>query len=259
MRIPQWSLVSILHRRPFLWAEPKRGRTFWRSLSLRRKHASHRRDCVRQAGRTCLGGDAVLPARLRTLLKLPNIDGILHKEEPVNIAGEQNLASVKRATLRRAAPARRSIRGFSMIEAAVTVAIIMILAAAVVPMVQVAFRIYQLRSAVASVRGVIQATRYRAISDGYPYQIAFNSAAGTYQMASNPTFQSAPPGAFVNIDTAKPIAGSSVQATMSADTTFKFSPSGLVTVTTGANTFTLTLLGNTKTFTVSTYGNVNVN
>jgi len=145
-----------------------------------------------------------------------------------------------------------------MIEAVVTVAIIMILAAAVVPMVQVAFRIYQLRSAVSSVRGTIQSTRYRAISDGYPYQIVLDKTAGTYQVLSNPTFKTASPGAFVNVGTAQPLAGSSVNVTLDADQTLQFGPSGRVTVITGTGTFTLTLLGNTKTFTVSTFGNVNV-
>jgi Tfp pilus assembly protein FimT len=173
----------------------------------------------------------------------------------VSIAGEQEIASMKLTT---AVPSRRSIRGFSMIEAVVTVAIIMILTAAVVPMVQVAFRIYQLRSAVSSVRGIIQSTRYRAISDGYPYQIVLSKTAGTYQVLSNPTFQTAPPGAFVNVGTAQPLAGSSIVVALDADQTLQFGPSGRVTVITGTGVFTLTLLGNTKTFTVSTFGNVNV-
>jgi Tfp pilus assembly protein FimT len=173
----------------------------------------------------------------------------------VSIAGEQEIASMK---LTEVAPSRRSMRGFSMIEAVVTVAIIMVLTAAVIPMVQVTFRIYQLRSAVASVRGIIQSTRYRAISDGYPYQITFDSAKGTYQVANNPGFQTVPPPAYTNIGAAQPLSGSSVVVTLSADQTMQFSPSGKVTFVTGAGSFTLTLLGNTKTFTVSQYGNVNV-
>ncbi len=173
----------------------------------------------------------------------------------MHITGKQEIASMKLTT---AGPSRRSIRGFSMIEAVVTVAIVMILAAAVIPMVQVTFRIYQLRSAVASVRGVIQSTRYRAISDGYPYQITFDSTKGTYQVANNPGFQSVPAPAYTNIGTAQPLAGSSVVVTMSSDQTMQFSPSGKVTFVTGTGSFTLSLLGNTKTFTVSQYGNVNV-
>src|SRR5579864_5457207 len=87
----------------------------------------------------------------------------LRRESVTTAVGQQTL--MRPATI---LTSKRSARGFSMIEAMVTVAIIMILTAAVVPMVQVAFRIYQLRSAVASVRGMIQATRYRAIADGIP-------------------------------------------------------------------------------------------
>jgi Tfp pilus assembly protein FimT len=134
----------------------------------------------------------------------------------------------------------------------------MILTAAIIPMVQVTMRIYQLRSAVASVRGVIQSTRYRAISDGYPYQVTFDSAKGTYQVANNPGFQTVPAPAYTNIGTAEPLSGSAVIVTMSSDQTMQFSPSGKVTFVTGTGNFTLTLLGNTKTFTVSQYGNVNV-
>jgi Tfp pilus assembly protein FimT len=144
-----------------------------------------------------------------------------------------------------------------MIEAVITVAIIVILAAAAVPMIQASFRIYQLRSAVAGLRSTIQAARYRAISDGYPYQLVLKSAGGTYQLQSNPNFATTPT-TFVNVGTALPLAGSSVNVTLNADTTLQFRPSGLVTPTVGANTFSITLLNSTKNFTVSTYGNVNV-
>lgn len=173
----------------------------------------------------------------------------------MSIAGQHETAFMKPT---KTVPSRRSMRGFSMMEAVITVAIIMILAAAVIPMVQVTFRIFQLRSAVASVRGVIQSTRYRAISDGYPYQITFDSTNGTYQLASNPGFQTVPTPAYTNIGGVQAISGSSVVVKMSADQTMQFSPSGRVTFVTGTGSFTLTLLGNVKTFTVSQYGNVNV-
>ncbi|MBZ5520817.1 MAG: prepilin-type N-terminal cleavage/methylation domain-containing protein [Acidobacteriia bacterium] len=157
----------------------------------------------------------------------------------------------------RIARRRRAARGFSMIEALVTVAIIMILTAAAVPIIRSSVRVYQLRSAVAGVRSLIQSTRYRAISDGYPYQVVFNAAAGTAQVQNNPNF-TLTPTTFTNVGSAVPLTGSSVQVTMSADTTLQFRPGGLVVPTVGTNTFSITLLGSTKTFTVSTYGNVNV-
>jgi len=45
---------------------------------------------------------------------------------------------------------------------------------------------------------------------------------------------------------------------LNQNTTLQFKPSGLVTATTGAMTMTLTYGPNTKTITVSNYGNVNV-
>lgn len=152
---------------------------------------------------------------------------------------------------------KRAMRGFSMIETLVTVVIIMILTAAVVPIIQASVRIYQLRSAVAGIRTSIQAARYRAISDGFPYQLVFNKAAGTAQLQSNPNFTTTPT-TYVNVGTAKPLSGSAVQVTLSADTTLQFRPGGLVVPIVGANTFTVTMAGTTRTFTVSTYGNVNV-
>jgi prepilin-type N-terminal cleavage/methylation domain-containing protein len=153
--------------------------------------------------------------------------------------------------------ASRPQRGFSMIESVVTVAIIMILLAAVVPIVQASVRIYQLRAAVAGVRSSIQAARYRAIADGYPYQLVLNAAAGTAQLQSNPNF-AVTPATYANVGAATPLGGTSVAAALSADTTLQFRPGGLVIPVVGGNAFTISMYGSNKTFTVSTYGNVNV-
>src|SRR5437588_6507435 len=85
-------------------------------------------------------------------------------------------------------PLRRSSgphRGFSVLELLVTLAVALILTAMAVPLLRSSMRDYQLRSAVSSVTGAIQATRYRALSAGYPFRLVLK-AAGTSQVQSEP-------------------------------------------------------------------------
>lgn len=147
-------------------------------------------------------------------------------------------------------------RGFSMLELVVTLLIMLIVVAIAVPLMRPAVQRYQLRAAATSVGGAIQATRYRAISDGFPYQLVLSKAAGTYQVQNNPNFLTG--GGYANVGSAVPISGFSTVVTLSGDTTFQFRPSGLVTAPVGAMNLTLTYAGNTETITVSTYGNVKV-
>ena len=155
----------------------------------------------------------------------------------------------------------RSQRGFSMLELLVTLAVALILVAMAVPLVRSSMRDYQLRSAVSSVTGAIQATRYRALSAGYPFRLVLDKAAGTFQVQSEPP----PAVAFSNVGSAAPLSGSSVAAILNTDTTLEFHPSGrilcpvgTVDATTGVTTLTLTLTGKTETITISRYGNINV-
>jgi len=163
-----------------------------------------------------------------------------------------------------ASPLHRSSgphRGFSLMELLITLAVALILAAMAVPLLRSSMRDYQLRSAVSSVTGAIQATRYRALSAGYPFRLVLNSATGTSQIQSEPP----PAVAFSNVGNATPLSGSSVAAVLNTDTTLEFHPSGrvlcpvgTVDATTGVTTFTLTLNGKTETITISRYGNINV-
>ena len=154
-------------------------------------------------------------------------------------------------------PGNRRVRGFTVVELMVTVAIVIITVAMAIPLVQNATRTFRLRSAVASLTGAIQQARYQAISHGFQYQLILDSAASTYQLQSNACVNPAP-ACWANVGGAVPLSGSSVNATINANTTLLFSPSGLVQATTGAQTFTLTYSGSPEVFTVTNYGKITV-
>jgi len=149
-------------------------------------------------------------------------------------------------------PVFASDRGFGLIEMVLVVGIILIVTAMALPVAQTSLVNYRLRASVATVSGVIQSTRYQAISQGYPFQIVFDKTAGTYQLKSNPALD----GVFANVGGVVPFGNSSV--TLGANATLQFSPGGSVKATAGTTTFVLTVSGKTGTITVSNYGNVNV-
>jgi len=151
---------------------------------------------------------------------------------------------------------RRRVRGFSLIELLVTIAIIILILAIAVPQMQNASRSYQMRSIVVSVTGAIQSTRYQAISNGIPYRVALSQANTNYQVWSNPCGTAAP--CWGKIGGTVPLSGSSLTPALSADTTLDFHPSGLVQASTGALTFNLTFRGLTETIAISNYGNITV-
>jgi prepilin-type N-terminal cleavage/methylation domain-containing protein len=154
-------------------------------------------------------------------------------------------------------------RGHTLVELVVVVAIILIVTAIAIPQIGSTMDYLRFRGAISSVRGAIQSTHYLAISQGFRYRLAFTKATSSYQV----TYESDPankPGTYVSVPGA---AGNVVawngawnkKATISADTTLQFNPSGSVNATTGALTFTLAYLNQpTETFTISTYGRVSV-
>jgi type IV fimbrial biogenesis protein FimT len=144
------------------------------------------------------------------------------------------------------------VRGFTIVELLVTVSVIMIMAAAAVPLVQSTLARMRLRNAATSVSGIIQSTRYQAISNGYQYKLVFDKTGRTYQVSNDPSSS----GTFTNVGSAVPYTGSTVD--LAANTTVVFSPSGKVSFTSGSSPLVLTFNGNTGTITVSPYGNVNV-
>jgi Tfp pilus assembly protein FimT len=141
-----------------------------------------------------------------------------------------------------------------LIEVLMVLAVALVVGALAAPRLLNIARMYKLKSTAAFVGGAIQSTRYRAISDGYPYQIAFSSTGKSYQLTSDPERD----GTYANVGSAIPFTTSSDTVTINQNTTLKFSPSGLVVATAGTTTITLTYNGSTATITVSPYGNVSV-
>lgn len=153
-------------------------------------------------------------------------------------------------------PADRSgaRRGFTLLELLFTVMIGIILTVISVPLINNVMAYFRLRSAVASVTGAIQTTRFQAISSGYAYQVVFDKTASTFQVQSDPNRT----GTFTNSGNAMPLSSSAIPVVLGANTTLQFRPSGIVAATTGSTTLILTYIGKTETITVSSYGNIKV-
>jgi type IV fimbrial biogenesis protein FimT len=151
-------------------------------------------------------------------------------------------------------PLKRSkSAGFTMMEAALTVAIVGILLAFGIPSLFSTMKIFELNAASDSITWAIQTSRYQAIMKGYPYQLTLNATNKTYQLASQPTGA----GAFTNIGSAIPISGDPV--TLGAGTVLQFKGNGSVAATAGnSQTITVSYAGRTKTITVSNYGSITV-
>jgi Tfp pilus assembly protein FimT len=131
-------------------------------------------------------------------------------------------------------------------------AISMVMGAMVIPSIRSTMANYQLSAAVDSASGAIQTTRYQAIMQGYPYQVAFSSTNNTFQVLS----QAPPATSFSNVGSAVPLAG--IPIVVSANTTLQFKANGAVTAPVGGMSFTISYKGKTKTLTVSNYGSITV-
>lgn len=168
-------------------------------------------------------------------------------------------------------PAR--VRGFSLAEMLVTVAIILITSAIVGPAVRNSYEVYKFRGAVTSTAGAIRSARYQAMAQGYSTRLVFNSAAGTYQVQRSADTDPSGTGAFTNLGAAQLMSGSSLNPGLGADITLQFIPSGAVKLVSGAGptisscgaavtpppcTLTLTYRGNTEAISVTGYGTITV-
>jgi Tfp pilus assembly protein FimT len=167
---------------------------------------------------------------------------------------EQNKAQSRR---------RKSAQGFTLIELMFVCLIAMIMSAMAIPLVQNGLVSFRIHGAASAVTGSLQATRYQAIFNGYPFRIVYSSTALTYQVQNDVnrtgTFANYCPSGGTTCTV--PLAGSGLPLTLDADTTFTFSPGGTVTSTTaasGVTTMVLTYLTKTETITVSSYGNIKV-
>jgi|SRR5579862_419784 len=145
----------------------------------------------------------------------------------------------------------RRMRGYSLVELTIAMLIGSVLTAISIPQVKSQVYSYRLNSAVAMAKWAIQSTRFQALKEGYPFQVAFTASSQTYQIQDLPSGTT-----YQNVGGVVPLAAWPM--TVSADTTINFKPNGMVTATVGSNTFTITYQGTTKTITVSNYGNVTV-
>ncbi len=141
--------------------------------------------------------------------------------------------------------------GFSMLELVVTVTLILALASFAVPMVQSVLQDYRYRNAVTSVTMAIQATRFQAIRNGYPFAIEFDPATNTYQVSSQPSGAAA----FSNVGPAIPLEGAA-GVVISQPTRLQFSPNGMVQATVGSLSISMSYGSKTKTINVSRAGRV---
>jgi Tfp pilus assembly protein FimT len=142
--------------------------------------------------------------------------------------------------------------GFSLLEATIVIAIIVLLVGMAIPKFTQAISKYKLRAAADSAAWAMQSTRYQALMKGYTYELTINSSNNTYQVLSKPVGA----GSFTNVGSAVPLTGTPV--TVSATTTLTFSPNGSVAVVVGSQTITFTYLSQTETVTVTNYGSVTV-
>ena len=140
-----------------------------------------------------------------------------------------------------------------MIELMLVLVIAMIFMGMAVIMTQSVLREYRHRNAVVSATTAIQAARFQAIQNGFPFAIQFNPAANTYQVSNRP----AGAAAFANVGNPIPLEGGS-QVVISQPTRLEFSPNGTVQATVGAMNFTISYGPNVRTITVSRVGHVTV-
>src|SRR5947207_15193822 len=72
--------------------------------------------------------------------------------------------------------------GFTLLEMAFVVAVGMVVTTISVPMTKSALKTYHLNTAVATITGAIQTTRYQAIMRGYHHNLTLNTYSRSYQL-----------------------------------------------------------------------------
>ncbi len=157
--------------------------------------------------------------------------------------------------------------GYSLLELSIVVAVILIMAIMSTPVIQSTMAFYDLQAAVSAVSGSIQSTRYRAISNGYPYKITFDKSTNKYQVTSCPQWVPTDPNNcnFTEQDSAVSFTNGGSSVKLEADFAIQFFPSGSVLFVSGSNPIELSRqIGSksdqtrTKSITVSNYGSVKV-
>jgi type II secretory pathway pseudopilin PulG len=157
----------------------------------------------------------------------------------------------------------QGVRGFSLVELVIVLAIAMIVMGMAVPGIRRSLQYYALRSAVTSVSGAIQSARYQAIFHGCKYQLVFTAASYSYTVANQipAAGNSTCTGVYGPASAAIPLMGRGVA--LAADTTMQFLPNGTIATVPSTSPMTLGLnyAGSgllPETITVSTYGKINV-
>jgi type II secretory pathway pseudopilin PulG len=125
-------------------------------------------------------------------------------------------------------------RGFTMVEMACVLGVVMILFAMAIPPAQSALASYQLSSAVTAVTGAIQSTRYKTVQNGCPYTLAFIHNSLNYQVAT----ETPPPGTDPPLCVASfgpdpdgpviPFASPTASIALNTDLTLQFGPNGTI-------------------------------
>ena len=176
----------------------------------------------------------------------------------------------------RTRPARRTMGGFSALELMTAVSIMAVVGAMALPTLLSTLKYRKVNAALLSASGAIQATRYKSLSKGVPYQIAFSSSTGTYKVLAcsncattlyNPTstFTYAADPADPLTGVAIPFSSGASGAVLAADQTIYFRPGGAVQWVADGTTscspslsMTFSYQGVSKTLTVECYGKVTV-
>jgi prepilin-type N-terminal cleavage/methylation domain-containing protein len=143
----------------------------------------------------------------------------------------------------------RAIAGFSMLELIMVLSVGSILTVIAIPQVRFGVYRYRLQGAVASAVWAIQSTRYQALMKGYAYQVVFNKDANNYQIQSAPDNVN-----FSNVGSTVPLSAN--PTVLSANTTLRCRPNGLVTNQVGQLNFTVTYQGMCQKVSVSNYANI---
>jgi Tfp pilus assembly protein FimT len=147
---------------------------------------------------------------------------------------------------------RGNAKGFSLAELLIMLTVGTILTIMAIPSINAGLRNYRIDGAISSITWAIHSTRYQALMNGYPYQVAFTSSNNAYQIQNSPANNAT----YSNVGTSVPF--STFPVVLSADTTLNFKPNGYVTAATGALNFTITYQGVCQKLTVTNYGNVSI-
>ncbi|HEY2820829.1 MAG TPA: prepilin-type N-terminal cleavage/methylation domain-containing protein [Candidatus Acidoferrum sp.] len=173
---------------------------------------------------------------------------------------------IRSSQIRKGATVRaRAIRGFTLLELVIVVAIGLLMAAVAIPSITNTLRVYKMRSAVTGLTATVSSARYQAIFHGCKTQLVLTASNYTYQISSE---QPAYGGqacltAFAPITAVLPLTSNGIA--LNQTVTLTFSPGGGVSSNPAMSPIQMILTypgftGNVpqETIRVSNYGNITV-